>query len=220
MRRFFTSPVMALLLLAAPAILAAILYPGLPETIPIHFNAKGEADGFGPKSSIWIHISILSVVGLGVYLLLSNIHKIDPKKTANVSVDTYKTLALIITLFLSIINISIVLSMSNTFKSLGIQNIILPSVGLLLAVIGYFMRNIKPNYFIGLRLPWTLEDDENWAATHQLAAKLWIPGGIIMAIVSFILPLMAALIITLSLTSIMVIVPAVYSYRFFKRKKA
>ncbi len=177
MRRFFTSPVMALLLLAAPAILAAILYPGLPETIPIHFNAKGEADGFGPKSSIWIHISILSVVGLGVYLLLSNIHKIDPKKTANVSVDTYKTLALIITLFLSIINISIVLSMSNTFKSLGIQNIILPSVGLLLAVIGYFMRNIKPNYFIGLRLPWTLEDDENWAATTNWLLNFGYPVG-------------------------------------------
>jgi uncharacterized membrane protein len=220
MRRFFTSPFMALLLLAAPAILAAILYPGLPETIPIHFNAEGQADGFGPKSSIWIHISILSVVGLGVYLLISNIHKIDPKKTANVSVDTYKALALIITLFLSIINTSIVLSMSNTFKSLGIQNIVLPSVGLLLAVIGYFMRNIKPNYFIGLRLPWTLEDDENWAATHQLAAKLWIPGGIMMAIASFVLPFLAALIITLSLTAIMVIIPAVYSYRFFKQKKA
>lgn len=220
MRRFFTSPFMALLLLAVPAILAAILYPGLPETIPIHFNAEGQADGFGPKSSIWIHISILSVVGLGVYLLVSNIHKIDPKKTANVSVDTYKALALMITLFLSIINTSIVLSMSNTFKSLGIQNIVLPSVGLLLAVIGYFMRNIKPNYFIGLRLPWTLEDDENWAATHRLAAKLWIPGGIIIAIASFVLPFMAALIITLSLTAIMVIVPAVYSYRFFKQKKA
>ncbi|TDO29099.1 SdpI family protein [Sediminibacterium goheungense] len=219
MRRIFTSPVLALLLLVAPAILAAILYPGLPETIPIHFNAKGQADGFGPKSSIWIHISILSVVGLGVYLLISNIHKIDPKKTANVSVDTYKTLALAITLFLSIINASIVLYMSDALKNLGIQNIVLPSVGLLLAVIGYFMRNIKPNYFIGLRLPWTLEDDENWAATHQLAAKLWIPGGIIIAVVSFALPFMTAFIITVLFTAIMIIVPAVYSYRFFKHKK-
>ena len=220
MRRFFTSPFLAMLLLAAPAILAAILYPGLPETIPVHFNAEGQADGFGPRSSIWISISILSVVGLGVYLLISNIHKIDPKKTANVSVDTYKTLAILIILFLSIINASIVLFMSNAVKNLGIQNIVLPSVGLLLSAIGYFMRNIKPNYFIGLRLPWTLEDDENWAATHQLAAKIWVPGGLIMAVVSFMLPFMAAFIITLLLTAMMVIVPAVYSYRFFKQKKA
>ncbi len=220
MKRFFTSPLLAIALLAIAPIVAAILYPGLPETVPVHFNAEGVADGFTPKNSIWVHISILFVVGIGVYLLISNIHKIDPKKTAKISVDTYKALAMVVVVFLSLINISSVLAMSNTFKEFGIQKIVLPAVGLLITVMGYFMRNIKPNYFIGLRLPWTLEDEDNWAATHQLAAKLWVPAGLFMAISSIIFSFMAAFIIMLSLTLVIVIVPSIYSYLFFKNKKA
>lgn len=220
MRRFFTSPVLAVALLAVPVILAAVLYPGLPESIPVHFNADGQADKYDHKSSIWVHTSILFVVGFGVYLLLSNIHKIDPKKSASISIDTYKALAMVVVLFLSLINTSMVLSMSNTFENFGVQKVVLPAVGLLIAVMGYFMRNIKPNYFMGLRLPWTLEDENNWAATHQFAAKLWIPAGLLMAVSSFIFPFMTAFIITISVTLVIVIIPAIYSYRFFKRKKA
>lgn len=80
MRRFFTSPLLAIALLAIAPIVATILYPGLPETVPVHFDAEGVANKFRPKSSIWVPISILSLVGLGVYFLVSNLHKIDPKK--------------------------------------------------------------------------------------------------------------------------------------------
>jgi uncharacterized membrane protein len=220
MRRFFTSPLLAIALLFIPAIITAILYSGLPETIPVHFNAEGIADKFGAKSSIWVHVSILFVVGLGVYLLLSNLHKIDPKKSAGISVETHKAIAIIVVLFISLISTGIVLSMSKTFGNFGIQKIVLPAVGLLIAVMGYFMRSIKPNYFIGLRLPWTLEDEENWAATHQLAAKLWIPAGLLMAVSAIAFPFMTAFFITMAITLIIVIIPAIYSYRFFKNKKA
>lgn len=220
MRRFFTSPLLAIALLLLPAIITAILYGRLPETIPVHFNAEGIADKFGAKSSIWVHVSILFVVGLGVYLLLSNLHKIDPKKSAGVSVETHKAIAIVVVLFISLISTGIVLSMSKTSGNFGIQKIVLPAVGLLITVIGYFMRSIKPNYFIGLRLPWTLEDEENWAVTHQLAAKLWIPAGLLMAVSAIVFPFMTAFFITMTITLIIVIIPAIYSYRFFKNKKA
>lgn len=220
MRRFFTSPVSAIVLLAIPTLIAAFLYPGLPETIPVHFNAEGKADQYNHKSSLWLYTGILTAIGLGLYLLLRNIHKIDPKKTAHVSADTFKLLATVVVLFLSLINTSIILSMADTFKNFGIHKVVLPAVGLLISVMGYLMRDIKPNYFIGLRLPWTLEDEENWAATHRLTAQLWIPAGIIMALAACILPFMTAFIITLSVTLVIVLIPSVYSYRFFKRKKA
>lgn len=220
MRRFFTSPLLALIVLSTPLVLAAIFYPGLPDRIPIHFNAGGVADGYGSKSNIFIHTSILFVVGFGVYLLISNLHEIDPKKTAKVSPETHKQLALVIAIFLSLVSTSIVLSMSNHLSNFGVGSTVLPAVGLLLATIGYFMRNIQPNYFIGLRLPWTLEDDENWAATHKLAAKLWIPGGLVIAVVPFLLSFMQALIFTICVTLIMVIIPSIYSFLFFKRKQS
>lgn len=219
MRRFFTSPLLALIILAIPLLLAAFFYPGLPATIPVHFNADGVADRFGSKSNIFIHTSILFVVGFGVYMLISNLHKIDPKKTAQVSAETHKKLALIITVFLSLVSTSIVLSMSDRLSNFGVGNIVLPSVGLLMAILGYFMRDIKPNYFIGLRLPWTLEDEANWAATHKLAAKLWIPGGLLMAVLPFILPFMTAFIGFICLTLAIVIIPSIYSFLFFKRKQ-
>lgn len=219
MRRFFTSFPFALILIAIPFIFTAIQYSGLPETIPVHFGPDGKADGFGPKSSIWIHTSILSVIGLGVYLLISNLHKIDPKKSAQVSLETFKSLATLILLFLTIINLSISLSMSNQSLGFGIEKIVLPAVGCLIAVMGYFMRDIKPNYFIGLRLPWTLEDEENWAATHQLAAKLWLPGGLVMAVTAIIFPFMVAFITTIAITLIIVLIPSIFSFRYYRKKQ-
>lgn len=220
MRRFFTSIPFALLLIAIPFILNAIQYARLPDTIPVHFGPDGKADRFGPKSSIWVHTSILAVIGLSVYLLISNLHKIDPKKSAKVSANTFKSLAVVVLLFLTIISLSISLSMSNESLGIRIDRIVLPAVGLLIAMMGYFMRDIKPNYFIGLRLPWTLEDDENWAATHQLAAKLWVPGGILMVAASFIFPFMTAFIITMVTTLIIVMIPAVFSFRYYRKKQS
>lgn len=219
MRRFFTSFSFALILIAIPFIFTAIQYSGLPDTIPVHFGPDGKADGFGTKSSIWIHTSILSVIGLGIYLLISNLHKIDPKKSAQVSLETFKSLATLILLFLTIINLSISLSMSNQSLGFGVEKVVLPAVGCLIAVMGYFMRDIKPNYFIGLRLPWTLEDEENWTATHQVASKLWIPAGILMVVASIIFPFMTAFIITIATTLIIVIIPAVFSFRYYRKKQ-
>ena len=220
MRRVFTSPLLAVVIVALPFVYLGIQYAGLPDTVPVHFNAEGVADKFGSKSSLWLHTSILSAVALGTYLLISNLHKIDPKKTAKTSAATLNSLAIVIVLFLTVINIMITYSAINYPSTFGITKIVLPAVGLLLSFIGYQMRTIQPNYFIGLRLPWTLEDDENWTATHQLAAKLWIPGGLIIAVVAWILPFFSAFITSMIITAIIVIIPTVFSYRFFRKKQA
>lgn len=220
MRRVFTSPLLAVVIVALPFVYLGIQYAGLPDTVPVHFNAEGVADKFGSKSSLWLHTSILSAVALGTYLLISNLHKIDPKKTAKTSAATLNSLAIVIVLFLTVINIMITYSAINYPSTFGITKIVLPAVGLLLSFIGYQMRTIQPNYFIGLRLPWTLEDDENWTATHQLAAKLWVPGGLIIAVVAWILPFFSAFITSMIITAIIVIIPTVFSYRFFRKKQA
>ena len=55
---------------------------------------------------------------------------------------------------------------------------------LLLAVPGNYMNNIKPNLFLGIRLPWTLSDENNWCQTHYLGATLRFSGGIILGLIS------------------------------------
>ena len=78
------------ILIGIPFIYAAYLYPSLPEIIPIHFNIKGEADGFGGKDSIYLGPIILGVASLFTYFLLANIKNIDPKRTQQVDDGLFK----------------------------------------------------------------------------------------------------------------------------------
>jgi uncharacterized membrane protein len=91
-----------------------------------------------------------------------------------------------------------------------------PLIGLLFAVIGNYMNNIKPNYFAGLRLPWTLSSDHNWRKAHQLAGKLWFWGGLSAAILSLIIPSPFSIIIFFTILIFLILIPVIYSYRIFK----
>ncbi|HTD42217.1 MAG TPA: SdpI family protein, partial [Mucilaginibacter sp.] len=93
----------------------------------------------------------------------------------------------------------------------------LPVVGLLFAFIGNIMHSIKPNYFAGVRTPWTLEDDDTWRATHRLAGKLWFTGGIALTIAVLLLPVKAGMIVFMSMIAILVLIPVIYSYIYYKK---
>jgi immunity protein, SdpI family len=82
------------------------------------------------------------------------------------------------------------------------------------------MHNIKPNYFAGFRLPWTLENADNWRKTHLLGGKLWFVGGLLIAVICLILPPAASMVAFYSIMTVVVIIPAVYSYRLYKKQKS
>jgi uncharacterized membrane protein len=205
----------ALILIAVPFAYAAYVYPSLPDTIPTHFNIKGEADAYGGKDSIFLGPGILAVVSLFVFLLLSNIKKIDPKRYKAVDDELYKKFALFTVAFLSLISFIIVFSASN--HSITIGKLLLPAVGIAFAGFGWYMPKLHQNYFAGFKLPWTLENEDNWNETHMLAGKIWKYGGFAQAIAALLLPNRAGFIVFFSITLIMVIVPSVFSYRMFKR---
>jgi uncharacterized membrane protein len=98
-------------------------------------------------------------------------------------------------------------------------NLILASVSLLMAVIGNYMPNLKPNYFAGMRLPWTLESPENWRATHILAGRIWFFGGLCLTVLCFLLPPVPATAIFIGGILLMVLIPAVYSWRYYQKNK-
>ena len=90
-------------------------------------------------------------------------------------------------------------------------------MGLLFAFMGYGMPSIKPNYFVGMRLPWTLESVDNWTATHKMAGKWWMVGGILQALLGLVLPAKFAFISFMVIMGLIVAVPAGFSYQFFKK---
>jgi uncharacterized membrane protein len=84
------------------------------------------------------------------------------------------------------------------------------------SLMGWFMPKIHQNYFAGFKLPWTLENVDNWNETHKVAGKVWLYGGIAQAIGTIVLPNEAGLIIFLGIVLIMIIIPTVFSYHMFK----
>ena len=215
MKKSTSHLLIALVLLAIPFSYAAYIYPSLPESIPTHFNIKGEADAYGGKNSIFLGPGIMAVVGLFVFFVLSNIKSLDPKRYKEQDDSMYKKFALFTVAFLSLISCIIIFSSSN--QSVDIGKLLLPALGLSFAGFGWYMPKIHQNYFAGFKLPWTLENEDNWNETHKVAGKIWMYGGIAQAIAALLIPNMAGFIVFFSIIFIMVIIPTVFSYRMFKR---
>ncbi len=206
--------IIALVLLAIPFGYAAYLYPNLPTTIPTHFNINGEADDWGDKSTIFLGPGIMAGVGLFTFFLMTNIKNIDPKRFKTEDDGMYKKFALFLVGFLSMLGM--IITYSSTNDSGNISKILLPFIGFAFSLMGWFMPKLHQNYFAGFKLPWTLENVDNWNETHMVAGKVWFYGGIAQAITTLVLPNKLGLIAFLGIVFVMVVVPTVFSYRMFK----
>ncbi len=105
-------------------------------------------------------LKYLIAVSLFIYFLLLNLHRVDPKRKNKTPSVQLKRIAVITVIFLSVLNFMLLLSVNNTITLS--PKLLLVFLGLLMAFIGNYMNNIKPNYFAGIRLPWTLGSDYNW----------------------------------------------------------
>lgn len=211
----FSNLLLVLILIAIPMGYAFYLYPSLPNTIPIHFNIKGEVDGWGDRESIFLLPVILGAVSLMSYALLSNLKSIDPKRAEKVDDGQYKKMALFLVVFLSAL--SLVIMYSTVHQGIRIEQLLFPLLGLFFAGFGSFMPKIKQNYFAGFRLPWTLENEGNWNATHQLAGRVWMIGGAIQFLTGLLLEGPWAFGTFISMVVVMVVAPTLYSYLYFRR---
>jgi uncharacterized membrane protein len=204
------------LMIIAPLIYGAIIYPQLPSRIPTHFNIEGKADAWGGPSSIFIGPGIMGAVSIFVYILMSNLKTFDPKKYDEANDTLYSNFAVLTVAFLSALSTIIIYSSTHA-DEINVGKLILPLIGLSFAGLGWYMPKFKQNYFVGFKLPWTLENETNWNETHKVAGKLWIYGGLFQAVVTFILPMKFGMIAFMLAIAVMVIIPSVFSYRLFKK---
>ncbi len=203
-----------ILILGIPFIYATYLYPELPEIIPIHFNIKGEADGWGGRDSIFLGPGIIAFAGLFTYFLLANIKKIDPKRSKQMDSAFYQNMGVLINLFLSCL--SMIILYITAHPGIPIEKVLFPLLGLAFAAIGWYFPKFSQNYFAGFKLPWTLENENNWNATHKLAGKVWLICGSIQIIAGLLLPAVPSFIIFFANMIVMILVPTIFSYRMFK----
>lgn len=203
------------ILILIPFGYAFYLFPSLPNSIPTHFNLAGEADGWGEKGTIYLLPAIMGFASLMTYLLLSNLKSIDPKRAVKGDDNVYNKIAIYLVVFLSALSLAI--TYITAHPGIRIEQVLFPLLGLFFAGMGSVMSKVKQNYFAGFRLPWTLDNEANWNATHKLAGKIWMIGGALQFLSGLILTGQWAFGMFIALVVFMVAVPTIYSYILFRR---
>ena len=197
-KKFFIASCIVILL---PMFAGFLLWDQLPAQVATHFGRNGEADRYSSK--------LFAVAGiylflLAVHILCSVITEFDPKKR-NVGSK----------LWCGVMIYGNALGYKDVINLNLWTNVLL---GIVLIVVGNYLPKCRQNYMIGIKLPWTLDNEENWDYTHRMAGKWWIIGGVLTILLGFqkfVDPIGAAVGIILIVT----LIPAIASYIYYKKHR-
>jgi uncharacterized membrane protein len=206
---------LALLIWLLPLIYLIYVYPSLADTIPLHFDGAGNPDRFGPKTKFAGMVLLVNGIGLLAGLLVRFLPSIDPKKKARYSQTIFIRVSHAVLFLIAALNFLIIYAGTQQHFTMPVH-VFYPLMGLFLAYLGNLLNNVKPNYFVGIRTPWTLENEEVWRKTHRLAAKLWLPGGIVMAILGWAIRGQAGHFVFTGGVLLLALIPVVYSYIYYR----
>lgn len=197
------------LLVLVPTVVGLILWDKLPAEIPTHFGFNNEPDGYSSKAFAVFGIPLMMLAMHIVCIFATNL---DPKKKG--LNDKVFTLVLYIIPAVSLMICTMIYPVA-LGKDIQVGLIAMLFLGLVFTLMGNYLPKCKQSYTVGIKLPWTLEDSENWNKTHALAGKLWFVGGITIMGTSFL----QNPAVFFAIIAVMVIVPTVYSYLLYKNKK-
>lgn len=99
-----------------------------------------------------------------------------------------------------------------------VMAVIYVGTGLLFVIVGNYLPKVKPNRTIGIRVVWTLQDEENWNATHRFSGKIWVAAGLLCMICGLFSDSMAALILSIVSIAAAAFGSILYSYLYYKKK--
>lgn len=186
-------------------------YSTLPEQVPVHFNARGEVDRYGSRLEgvlvCPIIMIVLWVIMLAIPPMLPEGKKIDPFQKA------WDIVVITMLAFIACVHIMI-LNPSPSGSGQGQVKFMMAAMSVLFIVIGNMLGKTERNYVMGIRTPWTLEDDEVWHRTHRLGGQLMVGAGLLC------LPLALLGVNVLVIVAIILVAsfyPVWYSYALYKK---
>jgi len=195
---------MTALIIALPMVIGAIFWNQLPEKIPTHFGIDGQADGYSSK--LFTLFAFPALFLLFQIICLASFEKESVK--VNIPAKMRRFYTWLIPVLSLIIQGSIYANALGFIKS-G-PTLVTTFLAIVFIVIGNYLPKIQRNATVGIRIPWTLSDDKNWYKTHRMAGKLWVLGGLLILLESFVqvaMPYVMGVVI-----AIMIIAPMIYSF--------
>lgn len=185
-----------------PILAGLILWNQLPEQIPSHWNASGEIDRWSSKPFAVFGMPLILLAFQWLCVLGTSS---DPKRESHPSKILHLVFWIIPVLSVLINTLVYAAAME---KQVQVEVIMPVFIGLLLAIIGNYLPKCKQNYTIGIKIPWTLNSEENWNKTHRFAGRLWFVCGLIIMLTGFL----GGFWIFFGIVLLMVFVPFIYSY--------
>jgi uncharacterized membrane protein len=204
------------LLVIAPFLILIAFWNQIPQRVPLHWNVDGQIDRWGSKSS---SMFMLPLISLATIALLHFVPWLDPKLRRQLNwadrMDTVLPIfrilfaAFFLVVFLVVFGATIGISIS-------VGRILVSSILLLLAGIGNYLGNLKPNYFVGIRTPWTLESPATWRATHRLGGRILFFGSTALLVAEFFVPERVFVVLLTAGALLLVVWSFVYSWHHFR----
>ena len=195
-----------------PIVLGLLLWNRLPEKLPTHFGVDGAADGWSGKG--------FAVFGIPVMMLFFHIviffaTRLDKQNRGH----NEKVLNLVGLIFpvMSIVSSVVIYSLA-LGKEPNLSMLLFPLLGLLFIAMGNWMPKIKQNSTLGIKIKWTLYNEENWNKTHRFAGFVWVIGGVLFCIMGFVAEEMLVFLLPLEVI-LLACVPTVYSWLLAKKQR-
>ncbi len=207
-----TATILSFSLITIAFLVGVFLYARLPDPMPSHWNVAGEIDGYMSKFWGIFLMPIMTVVLVPLFLVIPHI---DPLK-ANIAkfrgvFNWFIVIFVVYMLFIYGLTLSAALG-----YQFNMTYMILPVVGLLFIGAGYMMGKAKRNFFIGIRTPWTLSSETVWDETHKLGSKLFMLGGVVTIVSTFLGE--AGFWLMMVAVLVAAFVPMIYSYILWRRE--
>ncbi|MDA0301544.1 MAG: SdpI family protein [Chloroflexi bacterium] len=145
--------------------------------IPTHWNFRGEVDGYGGRFE---GLLLTPLITLGLYVLLLLLPRIDPGRANYASfTGPYAVIRASLTLMMGGMHALLVATALGYPVDAG--RWIPVGAGALLVVMGNVMGKVRPNFFVGIRTPWTLTSTRSWEKTHRMGGWLFLVAGVLLA---------------------------------------
>jgi uncharacterized membrane protein len=207
----FTMMILSTVVCLLPLILSFIVFKDLPDQVVVHWNIKGNPDGYFPKAAAVFGLPLFfALINFIIRIFLYN----DPKRE-NVS-KAIRLIAEWFVPFLSLIIVPVILFMAMG-SQIPITVVALVLTGIVLILCGNYLPKSRQNYAVGIKLPWTLNNADNWNRTHRMAGFLYVFCGIALIIASFVFNGKSfLLVLILSILVLLIIAPVIYSYSIYK----
>jgi uncharacterized membrane protein len=189
MRKWIPPALIALALLAS-----ALAYPRLPDRVPTHWGLSGKVDGWSGRG---VAVLLMPALMLFLWMLFVILPRIDPRgRNYDKFRGTYETTVA------AVLGITLVIHAAMLESALGkqvpMQRVALLAVGALFVVIGNMLPRARPNWFFGIRTPWTLSSDRVWERTHRVGGPVMVVSGLVIMLGAFAPPALAFALATFS----------------------